>query len=148
MAGDRNTGRGRLAVQRRAGAGITRRTMLLGALLPLAACVADPAWLAGGRRDLASWLRALVPGWRAAAIGARYLRDQPAERSADWLARRLFDSDLSRQLDPAGFAALLHDAFARRARDFIDDDLVVLDGWAVARTEARLLTLIALCAVT
>lgn len=89
-----------------------------------------------------------MPGWRAAAIGARYLRDQPEERSADWLARRLFDSELSRQLDPAGFETLLHNAFARRARDFIDDDIVVLDGWAVARTEARLLALIALCAGT
>src|ERR671911_230890 len=69
MADDRTTGRGGLAVQRRAGVGITRRTMLLGALLPIAACVADTAWLAGGRRDLASWLRALVPGWRAAALG-------------------------------------------------------------------------------
>ena len=146
MADDRTTGRGGLAVQRRAGVGITRRTMLLGALLPIAACVADTAWLAGGRRDLASWLRALVPGWRAAALGARYLSDQPAERSADWLARRLFDSELSRQLDAAGFYALLDNTFARRAQDFIDDDLVVLDGWAVARTEARLLALIALCA--
>lgn len=149
MAGDRNTGRGQLAVQRRAGAGITRRTMLLGIMLPLAACATDTAWLAGGRRELSSWLRALpVPGWRAAAIGARYLRDQPAERSADRLARRLFDSELSRQLDPADFETLLHRAFERRARDFINDDLVILDGWAVARTEARLLTLIALCAGT
>jgi len=145
MANDRTTGRGRLAVQRRAGVGITRRTILLGAL-SLTACVADTAWLTGGRRDLASWLRTIAPGWRAATLGARYLRDQPAERSADWLARRLFDSELSRQLDPAGFGALLDNTFARRAQDFIDDDLVVLDGWAVARTEARLLTLIALCA--
>jgi hypothetical protein len=133
-------------VQRRAGVGITRRMILLGALSPIAACVADTTWLVGGRRNLASWLRALAPGWRAAALGARYLRDQPAERSADWLARRLFDSELSRQLDPAGFDALLDKTFARRAQDFIDDDLVVLDGWAVARTEARLLALIALCA--
>ena len=127
------------------GPGITRRTILLGALLPLTACVPGPD-TQDGEQDLASWLRGLSPGpVEAAGIGALYLRDRPAEQSAGWLARQLFDSDLSRKLDRAGFQELIHRVVARRARDFLDDDLVILDGWAVSRTEARLLALIALC---
>jgi hypothetical protein len=57
----------------------------------------------------------------------------------------LFDSGLVRPLDRAGFQELLQSVVANRARDFRDDDLVILDGWAVPRTEARLLALIALC---
>lgn len=32
-----------------------------------------------------------------------------------------------------------------RDRDFRDDDLVIIDGWLLARTEARLMALVALC---
>jgi hypothetical protein len=112
----------------------------------LTACVADPDAPDDGERSLASWLRRLPPGpFAAAGIGALYLRDRPDEQSADWLARRLFDAELSRQYDQAGFHALLQRVVAARARDFVDDDLVILDGWAMAHTEARLLALIALC---
>lgn len=125
---------------------VTRRTILLGALLPLTGCVPDPGVEEGGERDLAWWLRGLVPGpYAAAAIGALYLRDAPGEKSAGWLAQRLFDADLSRKLDRAGFESLMQRVVAARAQDFVNDDLVILDGWAVPRTEARLLALIALC---
>jgi hypothetical protein len=129
----------------REGRGVTRRTVLLGALLPLAGCVPGQD-TQEGERDLASWLCGLAPGpLAAAAVGALYLRNRPTEQSAGWLARQLFDSELSRRLDRAGFRELMQRVVASRARDFEDDDLVILDGWAVPRTEARLLTLIALC---
>ncbi len=133
-------------MSRREGPGVTRRDILVGALLPLTGCVPVPHALDDGERDLASRLRDLdASPVSAAAIGALYLRDRPDERSASWLARRLFDSELSRKLDRAGFQELIQRLIASRARDFVDDDLVILDGWAVPRTEARLLTLIALC---
>jgi hypothetical protein len=128
------------------GPGFTRRQVLFCALLPLSACAVDPDATDDGERSLASWLRRLPPGPAAAAgIGALYLRDRPDEQSADWLARQLFDSGLVRPLDRAGFQELLQSVVAKRAQDFRDDDLVILDGWAVPRTEARLLALIALC---
>jgi hypothetical protein len=130
----------------RSGPGVTRREVLLCVLLPLTACVADPDAPDDGERSLASRLRRLPPGPVAAAgFGALYLRDRPEERSADWLAERLFDSGLSRPLDRAGFEDLLQRVVAKRARDFLEEDLVILDGWALPRTEARLLALIALC---
>jgi hypothetical protein len=132
-------------MSRRQGPGVTRREVLVCALLPLTGCVPGPD-TQDAERDLASWLRSLPPGpVAAAAIGALYLRDRPEEQSAGWLARELFDSELSGKLDRAGFQSLLDRVVASRARDFADDDLVILDGWVVPRTEARLLTLIALC---
>ncbi|MGH8129897.1 MAG: hypothetical protein ACRES3_03470 [Steroidobacteraceae bacterium] len=131
---------------RQTGPGITRRSILLGALLPLTGCAPHPDKLDGGERDLASWLRGLIPDpLAAAAIGALYLRDRPSERSPRWLARQLFDSGLSRKLDRSGFQGLMQRVVASRERDFVDDDLVILGGWVVPRTEARLLTLIAFC---
>lgn len=125
---------------------VTRRAILLGALLPLAGCVPEPGLSEGGQRPLAWWLRGLAPGYHAAAgLGALYLGLAPQESSADWLSQALFDVDPSQPFDRAGFEALMQRAIASRARDFLDDELVILDGWAVARTEARLLALIALC---
>jgi hypothetical protein len=128
------------------GSGLTRREVLFCALLPLTACVADPGAPDDGERSLATWLRRLPPGPVAAAgIGALYLRDRPDEQSADWLAERLFASGLSRPLDRAGLQDLLQRVVEKRARDFLEEDLVILDGWVFPRTEARLLALIALC---
>lgn len=125
---------------------ITRRQVLFCALLPLTACVVNQDVQDDGERSLGSWLRRLPAGPVAAAgIGRLYLRGRPDEQSADWLAERLFDTGLSRPFDPAGFRDLLQRVAARRARDFVEDDLVVLNGWALPRTEARLLALIALC---
>jgi len=133
-------------MRRSTGPEITRRQVLLCALLPLTACVADPGEPDDDERSLAWWLRRLPPGPVAAAgIGALYLRGRPDEQSAGWLARRLFETELSRPLDRAGFQEILSRVLAKRARDFLDDDLVVLDGWVVPRTEARLLALIAFC---
>lgn len=126
--------------------GFTRRQVFLCALLPLTACAPDPDGRDDGERTLASWLRRLPPGPVAATgIGSLYLRDRPEEQAADWLAAKLFNAGLSAPLDRAGFHDLLRRVMADRAQDFLSDDLVILDGWAVPRTEARLLALIALC---
>ena len=114
-------------------------------MLPLAGCIADRAG-PEVTRNLAAWLRCIPPGpLTAAVIGTLYLRDAPGERSAAWLARQLFGAELSQPLDAADFQARLRFVIERRHRDFMDDDLVLLEGWAVPRTEARLLSLIALC---
>lgn len=138
-------GRNRLDVPQRRAPRVTRRAVLLGALLPLTGCLPEPD-APEGKQDLASWLRGFGPGpYAAAVVATLYLRDAPDERSADWLARRLFGVELADSIDRAEFRALLQHVIERRQRDFVEDDLVLLEGWAVPRTEARLVTLIALC---
>ena len=91
-------------------------------------------------------LRGLLPrDFRAArALGERYLESEPAERSADWLAGELFGDPSLLTTDLQGRDWLKRRIRARCARDFRQGDLVLLEGWLLARTEARLL---ALCAV-
>ena len=126
--------------------GITRRSVLLGTLLPLVGCLPVQGSVDAGPQALSSWLRGLFPDPKAAAdVGARYLRGRGMERSAPGLARLLFACDLSSELDRRGFERQLRAIAMGRARDYRDDDLVVLDGWPVTRTEARLLALVALC---
>jgi len=126
--------------------GLTRRSVLLGALLPIAGFLPDLRPGDADPRSIAAWLREWIPDADAAAIGERYLRATPAERSADRLAQQLFGRSLSDEADRPGFGRLMRRVQAIRARDFLNDDLVLLEGWAVARTEARLLALAALCA--
>jgi len=91
-------------------------------------------------------VRGLLPrDFRAArALGERYLEIEPAERSADWLAGELFGDVSLLTADPRGLDPLKRRIRAGCARDFRQGDLVLLEGWWLARTEARLL---ALCAV-
>jgi hypothetical protein len=139
------TGSDGIAVSPQTDATITRRLVLLAVMLPLAGCIADRAG-PEVERNLATWLRCIPPGPRTAAvIGTLYLRDAPGERSAAWLAHHLFGAELSQPFAAAEFQARLRFVIERRHRDFVDDDLVLLEGWAVPRTEARLLSLIALC---
>ena len=126
--------------------GVTRRSVLLGALLPVAGVLPDLRPGDADPKDIAAWLREWIPDAGAAAIGERYLRAMPAERSAGQLAQQLFGRSLSDEADLPGFKRLMRRVQASRARDFLNDDLVLLEGWAVARTEARLLALVALCA--
>jgi hypothetical protein len=126
--------------------GVTRRSVLLGALLPVAGVLPDLRPADIGSKDIAGWLREWIPDAGAAAIGVRYLLATPSERSPDRLARELFGRSLSDEADWPGFKRLMRRVQASRARDFLNDDLVLLEGWAVARTEARLLALVALCA--
>ena len=125
---------------------ITRRSVLLGTLLPLAGYLPVPGFVDAGPQALSSWLRGLFPDPTAAAgVGACYLRCRVVERSAQRLTQQMFTCDLSSELDRRGFERLLRGIAAGRARDYRDDDLVILDGWAVPRTEARLLALVAFC---
>jgi hypothetical protein len=120
--------------------------VLLGTLLPLVGCVPIPGSAIVGPRPLAGWLRDLFPDPAAAAgIGMRYLRSRPTERSAEGLAQQLFGHGLSVELDRQGFERLMRGVAAGRARDYREDDLIILDGWPVTCTEARLLALVALC---
>lgn len=80
----------------------------------------------------------------AMAVGRHYLERHPDEASRPWLARNLFGAgsplehgELCRGRGAAG----LRD---RCERDFRSGDLVVVEGWFLARTEARLLALLSL----
>lgn len=79
---------------------------------------------------------------RAEAIGYLYLEREPAERDANDLLRHL--PEMAAGFD-AGSADEIREALEeRRKADFIGGDTVLLDGWIVARTEARLCALAAL----
>ena len=87
----------------------------------------------------------LPTDYRAArALGERYLEIEPAERSAEWLAGELFGDVSLPTTDLQGRDRLKRRIRAGCARDFRHGDLVLVEGWLLARTEARLL---ALCAV-
>jgi len=126
--------------------GVTRRSVLLGVLLPVTRYLPIQPGGDAGPKEVASWLRELLPDAGAAALGAHYLRAFPGERSAEQLAQELFGCCLSDEADRPGIERLMHRVRDSRARDFRDDNLVLLDGWAVPRTEARLLALVAISA--
>jgi len=89
-----------------------------------------------GQAPIGGWLREWLPDAAAARIiGGRYLAEVPgaAQRSPDW-GRRLGD-----QPDAAARRALLCE---RRSRDFTTDDVVLIDGWVLAATEAQLCALV------
>ena len=69
----------------------------------------------------------------AAAVGRQYLRQHPQEASVPWLTDILFGTEQSMEKIRVG-----------RQRDFRDGDVVVIDGWYFARTEARLLALLSM----
>ena len=73
----------------------------------------------------------------ARAVGASYLTAEPAERDADFLWTRLFGSNEPR--DRATCSRLLAE---RIAEDFRNRDVVHIQGWIVARAEARACALI------
>jgi hypothetical protein len=126
--------------------GLTRRSVLLGALLPVTGYLQIPLGGDTGPKEVASWLRELLPDAGAAALGAHYLRAFPEEFSASRLTQTLFGCLTSGRTDRPGIERLMRRVRDSRARDFRDDDLVLFDGWAVPRTEARLLALVAISA--
>jgi hypothetical protein len=126
-----------------------RRTFLLGAAASglslawrsLGSWPFSPAQLSGSER-----LAALLDGEGARAVGREYLRAFPAEASRGVLAARVVE-----QL-PGGSGALVTASDGRlrelllsaAAADFGDLRTVELQGWVLARTEARLCALAAL----
>jgi len=123
---------------------ITRRELVLGAIFTLTGMpTVSSHW--PSLRTVGRWVRGLFSDAALAAhLGAVYLEGRPEERSAARLAEALFGSELSQQLDRAALDRLTRRLRAGRARDFHNDDLVVVGGWVLTRTEARLLGLVSL----
>lgn len=78
---------------------------------------------------------------RVAALGRRYLAHYPEDADADRLAVALFGDTTRSQADAATMRA---DLARQRERDFRDGEVVVVDGWLLARSEARVCALSAL----
>jgi hypothetical protein len=99
--------------------------------------VADPAFLLGDQRSeakLEGWLRqvgaaSLGDGAELSRIGRLYLDANPGERSRRQLAQRL-SGGAEMPIAPA----LLENI----ASNWADHDVVVVDGWVMARAEARI----------
>jgi len=123
----------------------SRRRFLAGGLCSLASCLPVARSLGSEPDGLEWWLReiaAQLPA--AAALGRQYLEQRPDEASADWLARALFGE--FRTLDEAlGCRQFFRQCMATGCTaDYRDGRLVVLDGWALPQSDARLLALLAL----
>lgn len=126
--------------------GRKRRRFLVGALLSLAGSLRATQLIGSESVRVAGLLRGMFSDTSgAAAVGRRYLRSHPEEASATWLSQTLFGPESALDMNPGGIEFLRERIRAGRVQDFVDGDLVILDGWTVARTEARLLALASLC---
>lgn len=126
--------------------GRKRRRFLVGALLSLAGSLQAARLIGSESVGVAGILRGMFSETSGAvAVGRRYLRSHPEEASATWLSQALFGSESALDMNPGGIEFLRERIRAGRVQDFVDGDLVILDGWTVARTEARLLALASLC---
>lgn len=108
------------------------------------------AWLppAGGRPDAARLLAVLGRPDSAAAVGRAYLAGHPIEADRDRLAVRLDQAVRCQDCDPARARTdQLRAALAGQIRaDFAAARVVMVDGWVLSETEARLCGLAALSA--
>lgn len=112
---------------------------LTGSLLPHAPAFSFPAGAAAGPVD------GIFPDLRAAAaVGRQYLRQHPQEASEAWLTAMLFGSEWPSAQADGSRDEWMEKIRQGRQRDFLDGDVVVLDSWFFARTEARLLALISM----
>jgi hypothetical protein len=87
----------------------------------------------------------LIPGdlQTQAWLGQCYLDLQPAERSAHRLYRELFGNEPDPCSGKIDTAAALRHVRQRREQDFRQGEVVILDGWVLTRTEARVFALVA-----
>ena len=124
-----------------------RRALLASALFAVAGSLPIVAALASDER--VATIRALFSAdlEAARALGELYLRIEPNERSANSLVLALFGEPSLRGADASDLAWVKSRLRSGRARDFEQGDLVILDGWWFARTEARLLALCAMIPV-
>jgi hypothetical protein len=123
---------------------IGRRTLLRSGLIAALALLAGP--LAPRRAAAAGPAARLVGIFRepasARAIGRAYLRQAPEEADAARLLALIHPGDCA-----ALSASELRRAVAARQRaDFAAGRTVLLDGWVLSRTEARLCALAAVTA--
>lgn len=82
----------------------------------------------------------------ARAIGHAYLREVPGESNAGILAEMIVRSGpvRLRRLDSLSKKDLMDTLRALIRQDFVSENTVMLDGWVLSRTEARLCALCAL----
>lgn len=117
-------------------------------LAALAAAVAAVSTRAGWANGPA--IEALEPGRLlsdldgARTIGTRYLQQSPEEARPEVLARCLFPGAAGTACGPAALDRLRQALDEQRRRDFTAGDTVLIDGWILARTEARLCALASL----
>ena len=126
---------------------LERRTFLIAGLLSVAALLHRTGLGSQDTADLKRWLqRELAATPAVVQLGRRYMQMHPSEASPPWLADRLFGTALDARGDRHAAGAVWARLRASRQHDFLAGDLLVFDGWPVARTEARLLALVALLA--
>jgi hypothetical protein len=116
---------------------IPRRDVLSSLALSLLATSWPSAAFSG--RDAASEL--LPHADAARLIGERYLVLVPEERSARRLHHALFGNTDTGDTKHQTLARLRELIDTRRRHDFTVGNTVILDGWLLARTEARLCAL-------
>ena len=126
-----------------------RRSVLLAvagwALLPVAALARLPLAAADpDARLLARLATFFAAPDSAAVLGAAYLRQVPEEAEAASLVTRLFPGVAATALERWSDGAL-RTALARRlSEDFAQSRTVMLQGWVLSRSEARLFAAAAL----
>lgn len=116
---------------------VGRRESLRAVVGLLGLLVADPAFLFGDPRSeakLEGWLRhvgaaSLGDSAELSRIGRVYLDANPGERSRRQLAQ---------WLSGGGETPIAPALLENIARNWADHDVVVVDGWVMARTEARI----------
>lgn len=111
---------------------IGRRELLGFSAVAMAAALTK---LAGSKNSPALFQRPEA----ARAVGARYLALYPEEGKAELLDESLFAQGL-----PANPAALRRHIGAMCRRDFAAGETVIVDGWILARSEARACALVSL----
>lgn len=78
-------------------------------------------------------------------VGEAYLTDHAHEGSVEFLGRRVFGRDLHRVLDPDADVGAMRELIRERSReDFATGNTVSVQGWILARSEARVYAAIAL----
>jgi hypothetical protein len=77
-------------------------------------------------------------------LGKRYLELHPEERSANRIAYILFGDELVSVRDLIGCTDRRQFVLQRHEDDFRDGNVVVIDGWVLTRTEARVFALSAI----
>ena len=89
-------------------------------------------------QSLKSWLNGIVNDQRSAGrIGELYIAGNPLESDVELLASEVTDGGAV-----ANRIALRRRFAALRERDFTNEDIVIVEGWVLARVEARICALI------
>ena len=107
----------------------TRRRLLTGALLGLGIAAPIARYLGSDASTRQRWFHGLVHDSRgAAAVGERYLRMRPEEGHASRLAGELFGANSLDEIKRQAPGSLRERIRAGRTADFLNGDLVILEG--------------------